>query len=147
MLYRFAPRTRRADPPIDHDPGLQLPGAAPDRVLRGARRGGDHEIPPRPQLLRCRAHQQPTRPLAQHRSHLGQRPGERLSEPPYLCHSTTLEITNPEWDVIHRRALSEPDSDERPRSRPPRKKPGPSLGLGLPPGLDQQDLRNTRGDG
>ena len=91
MLYRFVPRTRRADPPIDHDPGLQLPGAAPDRVLQVARRGGDQRDPTPPQLPRCRAHQQPTRLLVQHRSHLGQRPGERLSEPPDFATAPTRQ--------------------------------------------------------
>src|SRR3954464_2942615 len=37
-----------------------------------------------------------------------------------------------------------PDFTAHALSRPPRKKPGPSSQPGPPPGLDQQELRNTR---
>ena len=105
MLHRLAPSAGRAHPPIGRDPRLQLRRTLADRVRRRTRRGRDQLDPTAAQLACTRPQQQPTRPLVQNRSHLGQRSRERLREPRDLCHSTTLEIMKAKADVIYLRVL------------------------------------------
>src|SRR3954452_3585951 len=47
------------------------------------------------------------------------------------------------WPSNSGGSSSPPDFTAHALSRPPRKKPGPSSQPGPPPGLDQQELRNT----
>lgn len=78
ILGRFPPGTGRADPPIGHDPRLQLRCALPDRVRRSPSGGRDQLDPTPPQLTRTCPQQQPPRTLVQNRSH---RPAQPRTPP------------------------------------------------------------------
>ena len=116
LLGRLSPGALRPDPSVDHNPRLQLRGAAPDGVRRSPSRRRDQLDPAAPQLAGTRPQQQSARSLVQHRSHLGERRRERLRErlrePHDLCHSTTLEIKQAEVDVISRRSLGDREGDQ-----------------------------------
>jgi hypothetical protein len=90
---------------------------------------------------RFRAHQQTHSPLT------STTPDQSRSCVHELRNAGYTTKTQPSYDdmtIEFRRVIIAPDFAAHARSRPPRKKPGPSSPPGPLPGLDQQGLRNTR---